>query len=106
MAQSRKYTSSAERQAAYRARRQDAQRQALEAKGLPALPMLTTVPGWSRWRAALQSAQTLLEQVSSEMSDYHDARSDTWQESERGEDFRERQEALDALVSELETLTF
>ena len=105
MSQSRKYASSAERQAAYRARCQEAQRQQLQAKGLPALPMLPTVAGWPRWRAALQSAQSLLQQVSAEMSDYYDARSETWQESERGEEFRERQEALDALVSDLETLT-
>lgn len=105
MSVSRKYTSSAERQAAYRARCQEAQRQQLQAKGLPALPVLATVPGSARWRAALQSAQTLLGQVSSEMADYYEARSETWQESERGDAFRERQEALEALLSELETLT-
>lgn len=62
------------------------------------------VPGLARWRAALQSAQTLLQPVNTEMSDYYAARSETWQESERGEAFRERPEALEALVSELETL--
>jgi hypothetical protein len=38
------------------------------------------------------------------MADYYDQRSEGWQESERGEAFTERQEALEALLSELDTL--
>lgn len=103
MSQPRKYLSSAARQAAYRVRCQQAHVQQ-QRKGLPPLPQIATVPGWARWRAAIQSAQTLLRQVSEEMSEYYDARSQAWQESERAEAFTERQEALEALLSELDTL--
>lgn len=104
MSQPRKYISAAARQAAYRLRCQQAQIQQLQQKGLPPLPPIATVPGGVRWRAAIQLAQTLLRQVSQEMSDYYDARSEAWQESERGEAFTERQEALETLVSELDML--
>ena len=105
MSQPRKYVSSAARQAAYRTRCQQAQVRQLQQKGLPALPAISTIPGWGRWRAAVHSAQTLLRQVCDEMADYYDARSEDWQEGERGEEFTQRQEALEDLVNQLDTLT-
>jgi len=104
MPQPRQYASSAARQAAYRARCEKARQQALLQQGLPALPAVASIPGWARWNASLAAAQALLLQVSREMQEYYDARSETWQESPRGEEFTERQEVVEALAGELETL--
>jgi len=104
MSQPRQYASSAARQAAYRARCQKARHDTLLQKGLPPLPSVATLPGSARWKAALQSAHLLLEQVSTEMQLYYEARSESWQESERGEAFAERQETVETLASELEML--
>jgi hypothetical protein len=104
MPQPRQYTSAAARQAAYRARCEQRRRQSLLKQGLPAVPAIATLPGWARWNASLTAAQALLVQVSREMQEYYAARSETWQESERGEVLTERQEAIEALAGELETL--
>jgi hypothetical protein len=104
MSRSRLYASSAARQAAYRARCQQARQDALLEKGLPPLPSIATLPGWTRWNATLTAAHALLEQVSQEMQTYFDERTDTWQESERGEQFTERQEAVTNLAEELQSL--
>jgi hypothetical protein len=73
-------------------------------KGLPALPAIATLPGRARWQASLTAAQALLEQVSQEMQSYFDDRSETWQESERGEQFTEHLEAVTNLAEELQSL--
>lgn len=104
MPRSRTYASSAARQAAYRARCQKARQEALQEKGLPPLPAIASLPGWARWKASLTAAHALLEQVNQEMQTYFDERSDTWQESERGEAFTECQEAVAALAEELGSL--
>ena len=102
MPQVRRYSSSAARQAAYRARCQQARAQQLKQKGLPALPAIPTMPGRPRWRAVVQSAQIALREACDQMADYYDERSETWQEGDPGQEFTERQEAFDELVSMLE----
>jgi len=104
MPQPRHYVSCAARQAAYRRRCETARREALGKQGLPATPAVATMPGWARWNASIAAARTFLLQVAQEMQDYYDDRSETWQESERGEAFAERQEALDSLLGEFEAL--
>ncbi|HOC32284.1 MAG TPA: hypothetical protein PKK84_08595 [Armatimonadota bacterium] len=101
----RKYENAAARNAAYRKRQAEAQRLEQLRKGLPPLPAIPTMPGNCRWEKMLAEAGILLRTVLDEREDYHDDRSDEWQESERGEDFAERtdalreiEEALDALV--------
>ena len=94
MAQPKTHTSHAERQAAYRQRCQEAVRQRLQEKGLPALPPISTMPGVTRWRKAIASATTLLSMVSDEMETYHGDRSADWQESDRGESFSACLEAV------------
>ena len=101
MPQPRKHADRAKRQAAYRARRAQARQQELSERGLPALPVLSTMPGSARWNAALQSARCLLEQVSEEMAAYYEERSEAWQASDRGESFAERQETIAMLIDEL-----
>jgi hypothetical protein len=39
-----------------------------------------------------------------EMKAYRDERSDTWQESDRGEAFNERIDALESIIGELDEL--
>src|SRR5580700_7926589 len=104
MPRPRTYASSAARQAAYRARCQKAGQDTLLQKGLPPLPRIATLPGWARWKASLTAAHALLDQVSQEMQAYYADRSETWQESERGEEFTEYQEAVTALADELQSV--
>ena len=39
------------------------------------------------------------------MRDYHDARSESWQDSENGEQFAKRQDSVEVILSQLEELT-
>ena len=52
----------------------------------PALPMISSMPGWPRWNASFKAAHELIAESLGEMQDYFDDRSESWQESERGED--------------------
>ena len=106
MPQPKKHASAAKRQAAFRARREQARQAQLSAKGLPSLPVIPSIPGWPRWNATFRMAHSLIDGAVSEMQDYFDERLETWQESERGENHQERTtiaeaalEALDPLVS-------
>jgi hypothetical protein len=98
----KQYATSAERQRAYRQRQAQALHQHLKGKGLPASASLATLPSQARWRALHQQATTALHTLHTEMQDYYQARSEVWQESERGETFLERQEALESLLEELD----
>ena len=101
MPQPRKYADRAQRQAAYRERCAAALRSQCQAKGLPALPPIPTMPGTARWRAAAKMAHDLLNTICDEMRTYADDRSEQWQESERAEEFEEHlggiEEARDTL---------
>jgi len=77
----RKYASNADRQAAYRAR-------CVSIVGTPSRP------GYRRWDVMLRQALTLLEPITLEMDDYYEERSESWQESERGDTFTERSELI------------
>jgi hypothetical protein len=104
MPQPRRYVSAAARQAAYRARCQQARQVELAAKGLPSLPSLPTLPGWPRWKASFRAAQELLTDTLNEMQDYFDERSESWQESERGEQHQERLASVEAVLEAMEDL--
>ena len=105
MAQTRMHDSAAARQAAYRARQAQERAAQLQAKGLPPLPSVPSLPGTARWQALLQQAHWALQKVSQEMEDYTAARSGNWQESERGEEFAERLAALQEVMDAVEELT-
>jgi len=94
----------AARQQRFRERQAEARRQEQAAKGLPALPGIPTMPGHARWRAGLAAAQALVEQVAEEMAGYYEERSETWQDSDAGAAFTERQEAIGEVLSRLEEL--
>ncbi len=94
MPQSKLYASHAQRQAAYRRRCREATETQLRNKGLPALPAISTIPGATRWRQAITNATVPLSMVAEEMESYFDDRSEAWQESDKGETFREHLDAI------------
>jgi hypothetical protein len=104
MPQPAKYPSNAARQAAYRARCQDAQKQQAKQRGLPPLPSLPAVPGTARWRASLSLAHSLVEEICTQMQTYAEERSEAWQESERAQEMLTRLEALEEVRDQMQTL--
>ena len=52
----RRYANPAQRQAAYRERLAEARKQELQAKGIPPMPAIPTMPGSRRWDAMNQQA--------------------------------------------------
>jgi hypothetical protein len=104
MPQPRKYASRAAQQAAYR-KRQAREREALLAsKGLPLLPAISTIPGHARWNAMLVYAQTLLTDAADEMQEYHDDRSEEWQETDKAETILERIELFQEAAEQIQQL--
>jgi hypothetical protein len=101
MPQPKKHACAAARQAAYRRRRDQTRLAQLSVKGLPALPAMASMPGWARWNGALQMARALVEETLGEMQDYYGDRSESWQESGRGEQHEERMAAVEAVVDAL-----
>ena len=94
MPQPRKHNSPAARQAAYHKRCQERLANPLKQKGLPPLPAISTMPGWVRWQQAMSAIESQMTTVADEMQDYHDERSERWQESERAADFLQQIEDL------------
>ena len=86
MPATRKYASSAQRQAAYRAR--------CKARFDPPPGAPATGSVYRRWEAMRKQALILLEQVVCEMATYHAQRSEPWRDSRRGEAFAEMMESL------------
>jgi hypothetical protein len=105
MPQPKIYGSHAQRQAVYRQRCQEARRRQLQEKGLPELPAISTIPGETRWRQAIANAGQLLALVEQEMQAYYDERSEAWLESDRGQDFQERIEAVSEAKQSVEDLS-
>jgi len=104
MPQQRKHHTSAARQQAYRARCEQARQNAMAAKGLPSLPAIATLPGWTRWNASFTAAHALVANSLHEMQEYFDDRSEGWQESERGEDHQEKIASVEAVLDALDEL--
>jgi hypothetical protein len=73
-------------------------------KGLPALPVISSMPGWARWNATFKVAQELLVDMLGEMQDYYQDRSESWQESARGEEHQEKIASVEAVVDALSDL--
>ena len=105
MPQPKKYGSAAARQAAYRQRGEQTRQAGLADKGLPALPVIATLPGWARWNAAFATAQELMAVSLGEMQAYFDARSDVWQDGDRGEEHQEKIASVEAVLEALSDLT-
>ena len=76
----------------------------MQAKGLPVLPSVPSLPGPARWKSLLAQAQWALQTTCQEMESYAENRSATWQESERGEAFSERLDAIQEVLSSLQEI--
>ena len=88
----------AQRQAAYRRRRRDMIDDILSMRGLPPLPAVSTIPGWSRWKEAMARIVAQMEVIENEMSEYYDERTERWQESNKAETFYNNRELLRAII--------
>ena len=96
----------AERQAAWRKRQAQAHKAALAAKGLPASPPISNLPGTVRWKAQHVLVLTTLEAMRAEMQSYFDDRTERWKDGERGEAMTERLEQLDDIIAVTAELPF
>jgi hypothetical protein len=105
MPQPKYHVSAAARQAAYRKRCEKARKSALAAKALPALPTIPTMPGWKRWNASFVAAYEMIADTLSEMQGYFDDRSESWQESDRGDEHQERIASVEAALEALAELS-
>jgi hypothetical protein len=92
----------AARQQRFRRRQADARRAEQQAKGLPALPAIPTMPGKARWSAMIQQAHTLLSEATAEMQNYHNDRSEQWQDSAKAEEMLARLERLEETIAQLQ----
>ena len=79
-----------------------AQRELLAKKGLPSLPAIPTMPGNARWSAMIQQAHILLSEAVDEMQNYHDDRSEQWQDSDKAEDLLAKVECLQETMEQLQ----
>jgi hypothetical protein len=100
----KKYESAAQKQKAYREREKEARLQELQQKGLPATPTIPTMPSSARWRAMETQSLAVLLSVAEEMRAYFEERRESWQESDRGEEFSARLDAIEEVCSSLEAL--
>ena len=100
----RKHASPANRQSAYRQRQKDAITALTRAKGIPSPASLATMPSKARWNALIQTAADLLKSLEAEMETYRDERSETWQESEKGEEFQERLDRVEEALTCVEAI--
>jgi hypothetical protein len=105
MPQPKIHASEAARQAAFRLRREQSRQAELAAKGLPALPSIPSMPGWPRWNASFANVQEMLTQSLSEMQNYFEDRSESWQDSHRGEEHQEKIASVEAVLEALSDLT-
>lgn len=106
MPQKRKYENDGARQAAYRRRQAETRLQELADPRLPSLPAIDSLPATVRWNAVIRRCTDLLTLIRDESASYHDDRSESWQEGDRGQAHAERVEALTEIVDGLELISF
>jgi hypothetical protein len=99
----KKYSSTAEKSRAQRERERARRLEEQQAKGLPAVAPIPTMPSRPRWTAQVAAAVALLEASRDEQQSYHDERSESWQESDAGTELAARIEAIENALAELES---
>ena len=92
----KKYASAAEKQAAYR------QRLATQPHPKP----VSSIPGYRRWNVMKSQSLSAMETMIDEMESYYDQRSESWQNSERGEAFAEVIESMSDIAASLRDIDF
>jgi len=60
------------------------------------------MPGNARWSAMIEQARTLLSEAVVEMQNYHDDRSEQWQDSDKAEDLLAKLEHLQETMAHLQ----
>jgi hypothetical protein len=95
MPQPRKYQSAAERQRAYRARRERA----------PLEERAVVTPSYPKWRKSLREAYGLLEATYEEIHYWIQERSERWQESERAGYIEGDRDQLQEILEMLDNLS-
>lgn len=101
MGQPQKYADAAQRQKAYRTRQAERIRAISEGK-LPPAPAIGTMPAEQRWKRMQEEARQTLEALRDEMQAYFDARTEEWQDSDRGSSLQERIESIESVIGDLE----
>jgi len=109
MPQIRRYTNGAERQRAYRQRHKPPAiapetGNPQPVRLIPEAPSIRNIPAHARWIALVNHSDSALRTAHAEMESYYDNRSEFWQEDQRGEDFKEKVEALEELLESMEQL--
>ena len=104
MPQIKKYQSNAQRQAAYRNRWTKEPLNLFAAQELPSSTATPRPPGERQWSQRMKQAGLILENISEEMRSHYQSRSERWQESERGEAFDERIQAVEELRESLQEI--
>lgn len=97
MPRTRKYQTNGERQAAYR-------RRCAQVTDVGVCALLPSALGRRRWRAMVNKALLLLEGAASEMQEYFDQHSESWQESQAGESLAEMLESVQDAVASVEDI--
>jgi hypothetical protein len=87
MPRPRRHESNSQKQRAYREREKLALSSSMQ--NLPKPSGLSAVPSAARWRLMKKQALTILRQLDLEMQNYWDARTEDWQQSEKGDAFQE-----------------
>ena len=100
----RQHADHAARQRAYRDRQAAARREERQAKGLPTTSPIATLPSRARWQALLAQAQLSLETLRDELQAYYDARTQTWQESDRAVTLAEQRDTLEQVLDDLDAV--
>lgn len=95
----------AAKQKAYRDRQKAAIAEQLAAKNLPTVSIIPTMPSAARWKALHEQARRALQTMLDEMQAYRDERTDTWQESERGEAFTAMIDQAQEMIDTVEEFT-
>jgi len=101
MPRMRRYSTNAERQAAYRFRQREATFPPLH---LPSLAPLSTVPSTARWKMAIDLAERLLSNVAEEMQDYSDNRTEKWHEGDVAERFHQNLDQVNDVRDQIDDL--
>jgi hypothetical protein len=98
MLQPKQPRTNAQRQAAFRYRKRQELAALQVSKSLPDLPAIATIPGWRRWRQALDQAEQAIREVHEQMQSYYDDRSERWQLSDKADEFSEKMDAVEELI--------
>ena len=100
----KQHSTDAARQKAYRARVKQLHSQERNEKGLPPGSPIGSMPSLRRWQGLIELSHSSLCCVLDEMQSYYDDRSESWQENDRGEAFKERLELIETIVDEMSSL--